>query len=52
MCYMYNVICPFLEKCETSKELFEEHAQLRLCKLGPGTVLIFYKSLAPTPIYK
>ena len=28
-----------------------EQAQLRLCKLGPATVLIFYKSLAPTPIY-
>ena len=23
----------------------------RLCKLGPGMVLIFYMSLAPTPIY-
>ena len=29
----------------------QKQAQLRLCKLGPGTVLIFYKSLAPTPIY-
>ena len=29
-----------------------KQAQLRLCKLGPGTVLIFCKSLAPTPIYK
>ena len=28
-----------------------KQAQLRLCKLGPGTVLIFYKSLSPTPIY-
>ena len=28
-----------------------KQAQLRLCKLGPGTVLIFYKSFAPTPIY-
>ena len=28
-----------------------QQAQLRLCKLGPGTVLIFYKSFAPTSIY-
>ena len=28
-----------------------EQAQLRLSKLGPGTVLIFYKSFGPTPIY-
>ena len=31
--------------------LYLQQAQLRLCKLGPGTVLILYKSLAPTPIY-
>ena len=28
-----------------------KQAQLRLCKLGPGTVLFFYKSLAPIPTY-
>ena len=28
-----------------------QQAQLRLCKLGPGTVLIFYKSLVPNSIY-
>ena len=28
-----------------------KQAQLRLFKLGPGTVLIFYKSFAPTSIY-
>ena len=31
--------------------LNKKQAQLRLCKLEPGTVLIFYKFLAPTPIY-
>ena len=45
------------EICIGSKEmaidirLYIKQAQQRLCKLGPGTVLIFYKSLAPTPIY-
>ena len=28
-----------------------EQAQLKLCKLGLGMVLIFYKSLAPTLLY-
>ena len=28
-----------------------KQAQLRLCKLWSGTVLIFYKSFVPTPIY-
>ena len=28
-----------------------KQAQLRLCKLGPGTILIFYNSFAPTSIY-
>ena len=28
-----------------------EQAQLRLCKLGPGTVLIFLQVPCPTPIY-
>ena len=32
-------------------EIVKKQAQLRLCKLGPGTVLIVYKSFAPTPIY-
>ena len=27
--------------------VFKKQAQLSLCKLGPGTVLIFYKSIAP-----
>ena len=31
--------------------IIEKQAQLRLCKLGPGTVLIFYMSLARTPMY-
>ena len=29
----------------------QKQAQLRLFKLGPGTLLIFHKSPAPTPIY-
>ena len=29
----------------------KQQAQLRLCKLGLGTVLIFYKSFAPTSVY-
>ena len=37
--------------CGCRGEKSSKQAQLRLCKLGLGTVLIFYKYFAPTPIY-
>ena len=40
-----------LEEKNKNLEIDNKQAQLRLCKLGPGTVLIFYKSFAPTSIY-
>ena len=33
--------------CKMTQTHLLKQAQLRLCKLGLGTVLIFYKSLAP-----
>ena len=41
----------FIQNVHRDLSFQEKQAQLRLCKLGPGTVLIFYKTLAPTPIY-
>ena len=40
----------FRQRAQQAERVRMEQAQLRLCKLGPGTVLIFYKSFGPTPI--